>query len=313
MASKTRPLFLRLAALLLVILAIVSSMTLQASAESSSPAELIPSFEWTQQLTGEYTGKFDLTSEDMELFNLENIAPGDSFVGKIHVKNNARDKMEISIISIVSNLEDLTLFDALELEIKVEDEIVYTGSYGKTEAPISDFYLISPRDTVTFDVTVSLPIETGNEVLNKKMDSTWTFEANYYNRPVDDDDEYRYIVNYLDEDGNELLPSKTGWAEYGEKVTERAKDIRGYVVDKDVKSIIMKRHDNVINFIYRKSINTGVDLTEGNTGSGLWPFMSGVCILAIAVLLSKICYERRRAKTVNETTSLKEADSKNEK
>ena len=132
------------------------------------------------ELTGKFNGRFTLDSSELYLFRLKNAAPGDSWEGKIHVKNTGSRKMEIAILSIVSDLEDTKLFDALQLEISQGETEIYSGSYGGTKEPITKFLPINGRETLTFDVKVTFPKECGNEFMGTKMDSTWTFEGRYY-------------------------------------------------------------------------------------------------------------------------------------
>ena len=132
------------------------------------------------ELTGKFNGRFTLDSSELYLFRLKNAAPGDSWEGKIHVKNTGSRKMEIAILSIVSDLKDTKLFDALQLEISQGETEIYSGSYGGTKEPITKFLPIEGRKTLTFDVKVTFPKECGNEFMGTKMDSTWTFEGRYY-------------------------------------------------------------------------------------------------------------------------------------
>lgn len=175
MKQRTRRLARAVPAFILAVLLILSLMPVAHAAEVQKQVH-----EGEIELTGTFKGKFSLDSSDLYLFKLENMAPGDSWEGKIHVKNSASDKMEISIISIVSNLEDTKLFDALQLKIMLGNEEVYSGSYGGTKEPISKFYPVGAGKTLTFDVQVTFPKECGNEYQGTKMDSTWTFEGRYY-------------------------------------------------------------------------------------------------------------------------------------
>lgn len=176
MRQKVRRLARAVPAWILVVVLILSMVSV-AHAEDSAPIQV---HEGEIELTGNYSGKFSLDSSDLYLFKLENMAPGDSWEGKIRVKNSASDKMEISILSIVSNLEDTKLFDALDLKISLKDKEIYNGSYGKTVEPISSFFEIPAGEAIAFDVVVAFPKECGNEYQNTHMDSTWTFEGRYY-------------------------------------------------------------------------------------------------------------------------------------
>lgn len=182
MKQKAHRLARAVPAWILVVLLIFSLVPVAHAAESEQTKTQV--YEGEIELTGAYSGKFSLDSSDVYLFKLENIAPGDSWEGKIHVKNSASDKMEISILSIVSNLEDTKLFDALDLKISLGDKEIYSGSYGKTVEPVSTFYEIPAGKDITFNVVVTFPKECGNEYQGTKMDSTWTFEGRYYGERV---------------------------------------------------------------------------------------------------------------------------------
>ena len=77
--------------------------------------------------------------------------------------------------------------------------------------------------------------------------------------------DYDYIVKYVDEDGNELLPNKQGGSKtFGTKVTENAEDIYGYTPDADEKSCTIDTENNVITFVYSKKEYDVSFKTDGN-------------------------------------------------
>ena len=59
-----------------------------------------------------------------------------------------------------------------------------------------------------------------------------------------------YTVTYVDNNGNELAPSKTSTGFIGAKVTEKAVEVEGYFPDEETKSIIVAESDNSIVFVY---------------------------------------------------------------
>lgn len=252
MTPKTRSI-LRVFSLCLLLLFLINMFPLQSLAAEDM-------FEGEIELTGSYNGRFSLDSSDMKMFNLKNIVPGDTWNGKLHVKNKGKDIMEFSIISIVSNLQDETLYDALDLKISYKDQEIYNGSYGATGMPISDMFSISAGKTITFDLVVSLPKTAGNNIQNKEMDSTWTFEARYYgssggggtSKPIKKRADY--TVHYVDEDGNDLLNKKTGTGYVGTAVIEYAPTIDGYTPDTTRKCIVLQKDgENKIVFVYSLS------------------------------------------------------------
>lgn len=137
------------------------------------------SFEEELVLTGSFEGTFDLSRSKSKLFHLENMVPGDSWTGEIVIKNKAPEAMTVRLLSIVSNLEDMALFNALDLKILEGDEVIYSGGYNTGISPITKTYELDSRESITLTVTVSLPASAGNEIMDKEMDSTWTFEAFY--------------------------------------------------------------------------------------------------------------------------------------
>lgn len=287
-------------------------------------------YEGSIELTGEFDRRrFRLSTSDDDLFSLKNIIPGDSWHGKVHVKNNCGRIMEVSIISILNDLEnDDYLFRQLSLDISIGDEVIYSGSYGETDEPVSDWYAISPGKKITFDIRVKLPEETGNEGQGREMDSTWIFEARVMepsggggnnDHEADDDDELPYYVYYVDQNGNDLLDPKLGYGDYREVITEYAAYIPGYIPDAMEKTITLTRKNNEIIFVYTKTklpsppdspsspqpsnpvtppdadptpnpdnIHTGYDMTEGNSGAATWLLILMLCISAILSVYFRI-------------------------
>ena len=134
-------------------------------------------------LTGEFEGQFDLSSEDSVLFHLKDILPGDSWTGQIHIINKAPGEMAVSLRSITSDITDLALFSELYLNISSEGEEIYSGSYNTGLSQISPSFKLDSKETLVLDVEVRLPHTAGNYVQGREMDSTWTFEAVYTQRP----------------------------------------------------------------------------------------------------------------------------------
>ena len=248
----------------LLCLALIGSILLPMTAHAANGTV----YEGSIELTGEFDRRrFHLSTSDDDLFSLKNIVPGDSWHGKVHVKNNCGRIMEVSIISILNDLEnDDYLFRQLTLDITTGDEVVYSGSYGETDEPVSDWYAISPGKKITFDIQVKLPEETGNEGQGREMDSTWVFEARVMepsggggsndrddDDDDDDDDALPYYVYYVDQYGNILLDTKLGYGDYREVITEYAAYIPGYIPDTLEKTITLTRKNNEIIFVYTKT------------------------------------------------------------
>lgn len=174
MPWRTSQFFPRCTALLLVLFLLLTVFPVFAFATGTEN-----SFEEELVLTGSFEGTFDLSGNKSKLFHLQNIVPGDSWTGEIVIKNKAPEAMTVRLLSIVSNLEDMILYNALDLKILDGDEVIYDGSYNTNISPISKTYELASGESMTLDVTVSLPVTIGNEIMDKEMDSTWTFEAFY--------------------------------------------------------------------------------------------------------------------------------------
>jgi len=308
MAPSKRHICIRLTSLLLLFMLILSTVL---STQALAAGNRV--FEGSIELTGDFERRrFNLSTSDDDLFHLTNIVPGDTWQGKVHVKNNCNRIMEVSIISIVNDLRyDSYLFRKLDLDISIGDEVIYSGSYGRTDEPISDWYAISPGKQITFDITVKLPEKTGNAAQGRKMESTWTFEARVM-EPSNCDTDLPYYVYYLDELGNPLLDTKVGSGDYKQLITEYAAYIPGYTPDAQQKSIILTRTNNEIFFIYTKTtvptdpttpsnpsepsnpqpnpdnIKTGDDLTESNSRTSMWFFILFFCMIALVITYFRV-------------------------
>lgn len=259
------------------------------------------------ELDGTFTGRFDLSSNKSELFNLKEIVPGDKWSGKILVKNSGEENMEFSLLSIVSNLEDTSLFDALTLTITSGESLLYSGKYGGSTAfvendlssQITGYYVVMPGQTFVLDVTVNLPETIGNEVMGKEMHSTWTFEARYMSPygPTYHD----YVVHYVDEDGKNLLPDKKGNAPFAYTVVEKAPSIWGYRPDAQKKSIVIGDDKNEITFVYSvddRPAQTGIDLLTATTNSTVIWFV-GLSVALVIIIALRIKAEKRRLNNRN--------------
>lgn len=133
-------------------------------------------------LTGNFdSSKFSLNANNPYLFQVSDIAPGDSWESEIEVKNTGLDPMKFRIFKIENNLPgEPLLFDCLELKlIGPDNKVLYEGSYNTGEKSLTEFIEVAPKSSVTFKALVSFPKGAGNIYQNAKMDSTWHFEANY--------------------------------------------------------------------------------------------------------------------------------------
>ena len=262
------------------------------------------------ELTGDYTGIFTLNSNTSEIFNAANATPGNSWTGSITIQNKAEQPMEAALLTITSNLKDLIVYEALSLDICIAEECLYSGSYGDTPDQITPFYVIPAGKSLVLDVTIGLPESVGNEIMGKKMDSTWTFEARYpkdANRHVMSP----YTVKYINkETGKSLADDKNAYGQNGTVVTEKAPDIKGYQPDASEKRITLGKTGNLIVFYYTKientaaatppgneppgPVKTGTDHSTGNTTPVSYGMVSALCILGGIVTYLRILSAKNR-------------------
>ena len=90
--------------------------------------------------------------------------------------------MEIAITDISSNIQDNAMYDALMLKISHNGATLYSGAYGKTPDPVTNFIPLKGKSSTVFEIEVYFPEYVGNNLQEKKLDCTWTFEAKYYNK-----------------------------------------------------------------------------------------------------------------------------------
>ena len=258
------------------------------------------------EITGTYTGRFELSSDKSQIFNLKNIIPGDSWSGKIVVKNSGEENMEFALLSIVSDIEDTALFDALTLKMTHNNTVLYDGEYGgypvsdnNTVPPMTAYTVIAPGKSIELNVIVKLPEAAGNEVMGKEMHSTWVFEARYMSPygPTYHD----YDVHYVNKEGKHLLPSKVGNAALGMTVIEEAPAIKGYTPDTLQKSVLIDGDGKEITFVYSGSddpAQTGVDSLTASTNSAvLW--IAILTVILVAIIMLRIKNEKRRLEKQN--------------
>lgn len=143
-------------------------------------------FDGTVKLEGEET--FSLTADELRLFDLENIAPGDVRTGKLHIENTTNSKMECRILSIMSYSKDKRLFNAMKLRITDENGTeLYTGPYGGNGSEPLVSIPLNGKKVKALDVEVTFPSDKGNEYQATKMDSIWTFEARVFDASTPSD------------------------------------------------------------------------------------------------------------------------------
>lgn len=140
-------------------------------------------------ITGEHSDKFTITTNREEIFDISNASPGDTIKGEVVIKNNNKDKMEVAITDITTNIADRTLYENLDLKITHNGAVLYSGKYGSTPEPATNFIPIEGKKEIVFNVEVSFPEYSDNTYQGKEMDATWVFEAKYYGKTAKTDNE----------------------------------------------------------------------------------------------------------------------------
>lgn len=143
-------------------------------------------FDGTVKLEGEET--FSLTADELRLFDLANIAPGDVRTGKLHIENTTNSKMVCRILSIMSYSKDKRLFNAMKLRITDENGTeLYAGPYGGNGSEPLVSIPLNGKKVKALNVEVTFPSDKGNEYQATKMDSIWTFEARVFDASTPSD------------------------------------------------------------------------------------------------------------------------------
>lgn len=130
-------------------------------------------------ITGEFTDRFSITTNQDEIFSMPGAAPGDYYSGTIEVTNNSGATMELCILEIQNKLDDASLFDLLELTIQKDGDVLYDGSYGAAGMPVTDYFKIKHGKSIIFDIYVAFPKDAGNAYQGTMMDSLWVFDAHH--------------------------------------------------------------------------------------------------------------------------------------
>ena len=143
-------------------------------------------FDGTVKLEGEET--FSLTADELRLFDLENIAPGDVRTGNLQIENTTNSKMVCRILSIMSYSKDKRLFNAMKLRIMDENGTeLYAGPYGGNGSEPLVSISLNGKKVKALNVEVTFPSDKGNEYQATKMDSIWTFEARVFDASTPSD------------------------------------------------------------------------------------------------------------------------------
>lgn len=136
------------------------------------------------EMTGTYSDKFELKLGNDTLFNIAIMNPGDVWENSIDIKNTTGYDMEVRLLDVINQIEDSMLFDALEVIVEINGEVLYEGPYNAI--PSSEWIKVKNGESAIVKVTLVFPGECGNEYQNKPFDSLWKFEARIDNSDIPD-------------------------------------------------------------------------------------------------------------------------------
>lgn len=235
-------------------------------------------FEGTVKLEGEAT--FSLTASEMQLFDFENIAPGDIRTGKLHIENTTDIKMECRIQSIMSYSEDKRLFDAMRLRITDKNgTTLYDGPYGNNDSKPLAVISVEPKKMRTLFAEVSFPADSGNAYQAAEMDSIWTFEARVFDAQspsdIENKDDNKGEGNYKGDENSSLGSPNAPSSDKGNHSD-------GPKGDKNSKPGISEQGSGKAGK-GGSGVKTGMDLTLSNSGFIVGLSLIGLCFLASVV------------------------------
>lgn len=130
-------------------------------------------------LSGVHTNAFQLKSNTDYIFQVEDCVPGDRIEAVIEAENTTNEPFDLALVSIQSKLKDTALFDALELTISHNQDVLYEGAYHPDNVPMTKYLTVEAGEKICLDVSVLLPKEVGNDLQDTQMKSTWLFEAKH--------------------------------------------------------------------------------------------------------------------------------------
>lgn len=243
----------------------------------------------TIKLEGEET--FSLTASEMQLFDFENIAPGDIRTGKLHIENTTDTKMECRVQSIMSYSEDKRLFDAMRLRITDKTgTTLYDGPYGNNDSKPLTVIPVEPKKVRTLFAEVSFPADSGNVYQAAEMDSIWTFEARVFDAQSSSE-----TGNKDDNkgEGNHKGDENSSPGSSNAPSSNKGNHSDGPKGDKNSKPGISEQGRGKAKK-GGSGVKTGMDLTLSNSGFIVGLSLIGLCFLASVVTGIRIYIAKRK-------------------
>ena len=127
---------------------------------------------------GQYADRLELQADNDWFFSEEIMDPGDHWESEIHIRNNSRKDLEISLLEIINKLPESVLLDIMNLRIMLSDgTVLYDGKYSKTENPVFSWIPLKPGQELCLIIHTGFPEEAGNEFQGRKFDTNWVFQV----------------------------------------------------------------------------------------------------------------------------------------
>ena len=258
-------------------------------------------FEGTVKLEGEET--FSLTASEMQLFDFENIAPGDVRTGTLHIENTTDRKMECRILSIMSYSEDKRLFDAMRLRITDRNgTTLYDGPYGCNSSEPLTAISLKPKKVRTLSLEVSFPAVSGNEYQAAEMDSIWTFEARVFDKSAPSDNGNKDDGNKDDDNKGDNEGNGNGDGGSNSSGDSNGNHSEGQNKGNGNSSGDSEQGSGTGSGAAKgngkdtSGVKTGLDLTLSNSGLIIGMILVGLCFLAAIVTSIRIYAAKHKRK-----------------
>lgn len=118
--------------------------------------------------------------ENAGVIKFENKQPGDFQEASLVVKNLGTLPFKYKVTTS-SAIEDVLLYNKLDLVVKLNNQVVYNGKLSGFNKEINPNLAAGAEETLTF--TLTFPADSGNEYQGKTSNILFTFDATQTNNP----------------------------------------------------------------------------------------------------------------------------------
>ena len=142
-------------------------------------------------VTADYSDSISISVEDDIFFDEHLMAPGDVYHSLIKIKNASEKDLQVSLIEVKNKNIDPALFEALDLRIDYNSDVVYEGKYKTIDSPVFGWITIPAHGERDMNITTIFPAECANEYQKTKLLADWVFETRISELDADDDSSNR--------------------------------------------------------------------------------------------------------------------------